>query len=353
MDSGRPLVELVEQAARDAEFWFDDGNLVLITTPPTVAFRVYRGLLAAQSEVFAGMFAGSSSHDAESYHGCPIVQLSDSPQDLRHLLRVLLPTTKPLYCAVLHEHYHKSSSRREEDEESTDRERSLWAMSAVIRLSHKYQIQALQTQSIECLQAAYVCGLRFGRPCFDFTIPTINPGEDARAGAWMVEVIELARLTDTLSLLPALYDCVVGISPLELAKGWVREDGAVVRLSLEDMARCLEGQGKLCQEITDRTSDMVCLAKSFNCPTAARCKEAVINFCSLHFTPQSNLVSAAMYETWSDILTVSRDLKPCGVCFIQIREKEEEHRRDIWKHLAGIFELEVPGWEKLADKASI
>ncbi len=89
-------MELVEQAARDAEFWFDDGNLVLITTPPTVTFRVYRGLLAAQSEVFAGMFAGSSSQDAESYHGCPIVQLSDSPQDLRHLLRVLLPTTKPV-----------------------------------------------------------------------------------------------------------------------------------------------------------------------------------------------------------------------------------------------------------------
>ncbi|RDX48035.1 hypothetical protein OH76DRAFT_1353124 [Lentinus brumalis] len=307
MDSRSP-VELVDHATRDAEFWFDDGNLVLITTPPTVTFRVYRGLLAAQSEVFAGMFAGSSSQDAESYHECPIVQLSDSPQDLRHLLRVLLPTTKPVSVFW-----------------------SLWTMSAVIRLSHKYQIQALQTQSIECLEAAYVCGLRFGRPCFDFTIPTINPGEDARAGAWMVEVIELARLTDTLSLLPlALYDCVVGISPLELAKGWVREDGATVRLSLEDMARCLEGQGRLCQEITDRSSDMVCLAKSFTCPTAARCKEAVINFCSLHFTPQFNLASAAMYETWSDILTVSRDLKPCGVCFSQIREKEEEHRRDIY-----------------------
>ncbi len=183
---------------------------------------------------------------------------------------------------MLHEHHHKSSSRREEGDTSTKREKSLWTMSAVIRLSHKYQIQALQTQSIECLEAAYVCGLRFGRPCFDFTIPTINPGEDARAGAWMVEVIELARLTDTFSLLPR---ALVGISPLELAKGWVREDGAVVRLSLEDMARCLEGQGRLCQEITDRSSDMVCLAKSFTCPTAARCKEAVINFCSLHFPP--------------------------------------------------------------------
>ncbi len=68
----------------------------MATSSSTVAFRVYRGLLAAQSEVFAGMFAGSSSQDAESYHGCPIVQLSDSPQDLRHLLRVLLPTTKPV-----------------------------------------------------------------------------------------------------------------------------------------------------------------------------------------------------------------------------------------------------------------
>ena len=55
------------------------------------AFRVYRGLLSAQSQVFSDMFATATPSAAEVFDECPAVRLSDSPQDLAHLLRVLLP----------------------------------------------------------------------------------------------------------------------------------------------------------------------------------------------------------------------------------------------------------------------
>ena len=42
---------------RHPEFWLDDGNLILVASQET-AFRIYTGLLASQSEVFANMFAG-------------------------------------------------------------------------------------------------------------------------------------------------------------------------------------------------------------------------------------------------------------------------------------------------------
>ena len=77
---------------RHPEFWFDDGNIILIT-PNYMGFRIFRGLLAAQSTVFADMFASSTSIVDETLDTCPVVQLTDSHHDLVHLLRVLLPTT--------------------------------------------------------------------------------------------------------------------------------------------------------------------------------------------------------------------------------------------------------------------
>ncbi len=87
--------QALEPLVHDAEFWFDDGNIVLIARDGMV-FRVYRGLLAAQSTVFADMFTSSRSTADEVYEGCPIVRVSDSPEELRHFLRVLFPKSRRL-----------------------------------------------------------------------------------------------------------------------------------------------------------------------------------------------------------------------------------------------------------------
>ena len=75
---------------RHKELWFEDGNVVLVAQD--TAFRVFRGLLAEHSTVFADMFATSSPASEETLDGCPVVRLSDSSHDLAHLLRVVVPT---------------------------------------------------------------------------------------------------------------------------------------------------------------------------------------------------------------------------------------------------------------------
>ena len=80
---------------RHEEFWFDDGSIVLIARRKT-GFRVYRALLAAQSTVFADTFASSSPSAEEMIEGCPVVHLSDTPEDIAHFLRVLLPKSQRL-----------------------------------------------------------------------------------------------------------------------------------------------------------------------------------------------------------------------------------------------------------------
>ena len=73
------------------EFWFDDGSIVLVAQD--TGFRIYRSLLALQSTVFADMLVASTSSADELLEGCPVIPLVDSPHDLAHLLRVLLPTS--------------------------------------------------------------------------------------------------------------------------------------------------------------------------------------------------------------------------------------------------------------------
>lgn len=82
----------LEGASRDEELWLDDGNIILVSKG--VVFKVYRGLLAAQSPIFGDMFAVASSSSGAHFGDIPIVRLADSPEDLRHLLRALVPSTQ-------------------------------------------------------------------------------------------------------------------------------------------------------------------------------------------------------------------------------------------------------------------
>lgn len=86
-----------EMRRRDEKLWHEDGNIVLVAR--NVEFRVYRGVLSKHSSVFADMFSlpqPSSPRTAtttavDPVEQCPEVVLGDSPEDLRYVLRALLP----------------------------------------------------------------------------------------------------------------------------------------------------------------------------------------------------------------------------------------------------------------------
>jgi hypothetical protein len=84
------LSETTPTITQDQGFWFDDGSVILCAE--TIGFRVHRSLLSKNSTIFRDMFAIGQPAQDHMIEGCPVVQLYDSPDDLRHFLRLIYET---------------------------------------------------------------------------------------------------------------------------------------------------------------------------------------------------------------------------------------------------------------------
>lgn len=71
---------------KDVTFWFEDGNIVLISNQGT-EFRVHLGVLAFNAEFFRDM-SGLAVPDEEE-RGYTTIEVADSTQDLIHFLHAL------------------------------------------------------------------------------------------------------------------------------------------------------------------------------------------------------------------------------------------------------------------------
>ncbi|RDX49512.1 hypothetical protein OH76DRAFT_1310765, partial [Lentinus brumalis] len=316
----------------DEEFWLEDGNIILVTSLRPTAFRVYKALLARQVEAFADMFASSTAQESESYQGCPVVQLADAPEDLRHLLRVLVPTTDPLFC------------RAKDGPLPT-----LHQFSAIIRLSHKYRIERLQEEALTVLKDQYCNTLDaydrrvsvYARPVSESCIPTTH----------MIEIIELARLTDTTSLLPVAFYETQGMLLELLMDSWLRENGTVVHLSRGDLQRCVNSRADFHNASLDRTLRMVRLADTVTCELG--CRPTLIHFCGgldsdMYLCLEDPLGRDTSQCSWSWLVEnydcYPDGIAPCETCIAKVRAQEKEDREKLWARLPWIFSIEVPGW---------
>ena len=75
----------------DGQVWFPDGNIVVVAANK-VAFRVHKGILSLRSDIFRDLFSLANFADAataETIEGCPVVHLTDPPEEIRHLFLVL------------------------------------------------------------------------------------------------------------------------------------------------------------------------------------------------------------------------------------------------------------------------
>ena len=81
-----------ESFERDSEFWFEDGNVVVVAQK--TAFRFHKSVVSLHSSVFHDLFSiprpcPTGEEVDETFDGCPVIRVSDTSYDFRELLRAM------------------------------------------------------------------------------------------------------------------------------------------------------------------------------------------------------------------------------------------------------------------------
>jgi hypothetical protein len=86
--------DVPDETVRSADVWYDDGTLVI--RAENTLFRVYRGILASQSDIFKDMLSvpqpSGADADAETIEDCAVVRVQDTAGDMTRFLRALHET---------------------------------------------------------------------------------------------------------------------------------------------------------------------------------------------------------------------------------------------------------------------
>ncbi|OJT11073.1 hypothetical protein TRAPUB_12414, partial [Trametes pubescens] len=212
---------------RDDEFWFEDGNIVLIARD--IEFRVFKGILAKHSPLFRDICRAHALHANQAEVSSYSAFAANSRISFKLVSGAL----------------------------------------AVARMSHKYQMHDMLALAVQHLKRAFPDTFheQVEKPLCCIPSPS--------SGALAIGAVNLARLIDEPSLLPtALYACCA-LKSADLLKGLVHEDGSVEHLALEDLGRCLDACGRLAEKILVLATRIFELSVSKECAAQDTCREAL------------------------------------------------------------------------------
>ena len=225
------------------------------------------------------------------------------------------------------------------------RTRTFDELSSVIRLAHKYNVPQVLDQALASLRDLGFAA-SFAAHC-SHPLPLGN-SPLALDPSFSIAVVNLARLTNTPSLLPlALYHCAyLGSDVLD---GWAREDGTLERLSDADLRRCVDGRAALAHEhavfIFSVFHDTVCGAAA-GCTRPGLCSAGLRNgqralVCLEGLAARYHM----LHHSWVEAVTTLGDGKNvCAGCAREMLERTRKEQRRIFDKLPQIFGVEVEGW---------
>ncbi|KAF5336423.1 hypothetical protein D9611_006485 [Ephemerocybe angulata] len=302
-----------------SDIWFFDGSIVL--EAERTQFRVHQAFLARNSSVFSDVFSIPHADDEPKVEGCPVLQLQDSAEDIKHML-----------LAVYDRCYH------------TREPIPFNAVAAMVRMGRKYEIAAL---------------LEEGRSRLHQDYPSTPPGPVGIKPSSNKSIIEqkglsflvanLAYECNIASILPNIYfRCVfAGINDILLGKEL--KNGTRFFLTKEVQFACLIGRDKLQTAYRKNLSWLndvgylpICSAFGQPCRQHARAKLTAI----LNSGPRFAFLAEGM-DSLVNSITDGETLRQvfCGACYARARASSREARDKFWDDLPSYFNL--PSWEEL------
>ncbi|RDX48991.1 hypothetical protein OH76DRAFT_1351600 [Lentinus brumalis] len=302
---------------RDQELWYEDGNISLVAG--NTEFRVFKGILADHSPVFKDMFSlpqPPNPTPTQPSEACPVVYLTDYPEEVRHLLRVCIPKT--------------GASRYVPHDPTYDE------IASLIRLGHKYQMPHLVDDSISYLK-------RYFTDDFDTyaKLDSLCPPRFTTCHA--VGVVNLARLTGCMQLLPSalLMCCLIGD---KVFKGAFRRRGEQrEQLHPDDLKLCYVARTELAAAAVAMMLRIFRPQYADRCKQPPTCQSALINLVSQQHEHANQICTT---NPFMPRLTLYEHLRGvlCRRCFAMLEERDTSERRTMWKKLPELLGIVVDGW---------
>ncbi|KAJ7153385.1 hypothetical protein C8R46DRAFT_1006666 [Mycena filopes] len=294
---------------RATGLWFEDCGLII--QAETTLFRVSRDMLAIQSP---DMFSLPPPEPADLMYGCPFVFLPDTAEDVTSLLRAIF--------------YYDFF-------EPYPAEISFPALAGILRMSHKYELDALRTRALIHISALHPTTLdQWG--ALDLFDPNTTPWLRAlQREDGLLAIVVLARQLSINWILPAAF-----YRSCEFT--WERTI-LLGDLHIDDKVRLVSGSRLL--EGPAVTEILSCLWPVDDTEACAR----------------ERFRARRVAETWREHGADSTANMPlniwdakdwegvgaCSRCLTQMKTALRAKRQSLWDKLPEMFGL--PGWPELEE----
>ncbi|KAI0737102.1 hypothetical protein C8Q80DRAFT_1214675 [Daedaleopsis nitida] len=313
-DSGR-------EVTKDQHVWLSDGNVVVISHQ--TAFRVHKSILAHHSEAFRDLFTLPESDVDEVMDGCPVVHLdSDEPADLRHLFLVVC-------CGK--NYYH------EKDEILPVK---FDILAGLIRLAHKYAIPSVLNDALARLKKHFPVDLAAWQDAKTRSQYVVATPKDS------ITAIQLACLTNTLSILPTAYLACYGA----MTDGQVPLDTSFA-LDLPTIVEIMRGVENVIGYAANRLLYLTVVVPSAACKTPHVCMVTCRTLAGAHqfgeVTAYDRMACHAALRPIADWFLKHPTAQLCKACTAGMQRYDREQIDDTWNKLPGMFGLDVEDWPKV------
>lgn len=220
---------------------------------------------------------------------------------------------------------------------------------SLVRMAHKYHIPDLKTDALARIKTLYTDDFYgFSDPLHGTTLLSYR-WQDA------FQVVRLAHLTDTKSLLPvALYLCCLSPSFVNvhslLHLAATSRGHAKVSLSEEDMYRCAQARPLLVRAFIRVLASTFQGGLSGRCTNRQGCKESYQRLLHRMLDVQSDMT---LWAARSDCLSITAaelqdvyfpDEFFCSACQTRFNLNNVGARQEVWDELPRYLDLDVEGW---------
>ncbi|KAH8826498.1 hypothetical protein DL96DRAFT_1608158 [Flagelloscypha sp. PMI_526] len=305
----------VSSQERSSDLWFEDGNLIVRAGGRL--FKVYRGILAAQSPVFSDMFSLPPTHDQEILDGCPLVELLDDPDSVEFFLRAVLePGFFPPPPAL--SQYH--------------------IVAGILRIANKYECATLRTRSLQHLSARFPCTIEDHIHREQISKPLFSEYDSKGLAAYVLDSVSLLAEVDATWCLPFRYLTICEDSARNIIKG-VDYRSQHYEVHPDQKHAIIMGRERIIDD--EIPKHMKTLAAAAPECRGGTCRDARIRMLTNFITLPLWVLCKPWQNDWCNFET----LEFCEQCHVKVRQNYDEIKIKLWKCLPEVFDL--PSWEEL------